>query len=101
MNVASLQRQMKNGAYNFHWIAGISMITSIFFVISNRPGLWSGWAPPSLWISSFTTLRNPFPIPRSSSNVSGCAWIYSFAGVFVLCGCLAVKKIPLGLPSPA
>ena len=36
MNVASLRRQMKSGAYNFYWIAGLSMANSIFFVFSTR-----------------------------------------------------------------
>ena len=38
MNTASLRRQMKNGAYNFHWIAGLSLANSIYFVLTRE--LW-------------------------------------------------------------
>jgi len=36
MNVANLKRQLKSGAYNFYWIAGLSMANSIFFFFISR-----------------------------------------------------------------
>jgi len=66
MNVASLQRQMKNGAYNFYWIAGLSMVTSIIIIFSTQPSFVVG-----LGVTQFmditvhnlaTTLPRPSPI---------------------------------------
>ena len=64
MNVANLQRQMKNGAYNFYWIAGLSMANSIYLCFHHQVQFrgWS-WGLHSSWIHLPIILLNPFQIP--------------------------------------
>ena len=92
MTIANLRRQMRSGAYNFYWIAGLSLATSIFFIYGTRSGFVVG-----LGITQFidTFVHNiAVSYPNSIDLIR---WIgllpdLFICAVFVLCGYLASKR---------
>lgn len=68
MKVGSLHGQMKSGAYNFFWIAGLSMATSIFFLFSTRTNFVVGLGITQFMDTITTTLPNPIQMQCASSG---------------------------------
>lgn len=91
MNVASLQRQMKNGAYNFYWIAGLSMATSIVFVLSAKPSFVVGLGATQFMDITFHNLAQIFPNSAPAIYAFGLLLDLFICIVFVLSGYLAAK----------
>jgi hypothetical protein len=92
MSVAGLQRQMKNGAYNFYWIAGLSFANSIYFFFFTRSSFVIG-----LGITQFmdTLIHNiAQSYPNSVRLIRGLGLLPDLfiCGVFAICGYLAVKE---------
>jgi hypothetical protein len=90
MNVASLQRQMKNGAYNFYWIAGLSMITSIIIVFSTQPSFVVGLGVTQFMDITVHNLAETLPNPVLIHGL-GLLLDFFLCSVFALCGVLAVR----------
>jgi hypothetical protein len=91
MNVANLRRQMRSGAYNFYWIAGLSLANSIFFIFSTRSSFVIG-----LGITQFIdTLSHNISVSYPNSllliRLVGLVPDLFICSVFVICGVLAVK----------
>jgi hypothetical protein len=91
MNVASLQRQMKSGASNFYWIAGLSMANSIFFVFSTRSSFVVGLGVTQFMDIITHNIAQSFP--NSILLIQGIGLLPDLfiCGVFVFCGYLAAK----------
>ena len=91
MNAASLRRQMKNGAYNFHWIAGLSLANSIYFVLTKNYGFVVGLGVTQFLDIIFHNLAQSFPNSVLFIQSSGLLLDVFICGVFILCGVLAAK----------
>ena len=91
MNATNLQRQMKNGAYNFYWIAGLSMITSIFFVLSTSPAFVVGLGATQFMDITIHNLAQTIPNSASLVHAIGLVLDFFICGVFALLGFLAAK----------
>jgi hypothetical protein len=91
MNVASLQRQMKSGAYNFYWIAGLSLANSLFFVFSTVSSFVVGLGVTQFLDILFHNLAQSFPNSILLVRLLGLLPDLFICGVFCLCGFLAVK----------
>jgi hypothetical protein len=90
MNVASLQRQMKNGAYNFYWIAGLSMVTSIIIIFSTQPSFVVGLGVTQFMDITVHNLAATLPNPVLI-HVLGLVLDFFLCSVFALCGYLAAR----------
>ena len=93
MNVANLQRRMKYGAYNFYWIAGLSLANSLFFLFIKRSSFVVG-----LGITQFLdTLSHNIAVSNPNSvlliRLVGLLPDLFICSVFVLCGVLASKGL--------
>lgn len=91
MNVASLQRQMKSGAYNFYWIAGLSMATSIFFLFGTRSNFVVGLGITQFMDTITHNIAQSYPNAIRQVRLIGLAPDLFICSIFVLCGVLAVK----------
>jgi hypothetical protein len=91
MNAASLRRQMKNGAYNFHWIAGLSLANSIYFVLTKNYGFVVGLGVTQFLDIIFHNIAQSFPNSVLLIQSSGLLLDVFICGVFILCGVLAAK----------
>jgi hypothetical protein len=91
MNVAGLQRQMKSGANNFYWIAGLSMANSIFFVFGTRPTFVVGLGITQFMDIIAHNIAQSFPNSIPLIQSIGLLSDLFICGVFVLCGYLAAK----------
>jgi hypothetical protein len=91
MNVASLQRQMKNGAYNFYWIAGLSITTSIGFIFNTRFSLVVGLGVTQFMDITIHNLVQTLPNSAFLIHAIGLLLDLFICGVFALCGYLAAK----------
>jgi hypothetical protein len=92
MNAASLQRQMKNGAFNFYWIAGLSMVTSIFFVFSTRSPFVVGLGVTQFMDIIVHNISQSFPNFTLLLQGIGLLLDLFICGVFASCGYLAAKR---------
>ena len=97
MNAASLRRQMKNGAYNFHWIAGLSLANSIYFVLTKNYGFVVGLGVTQFLDIIFHNIAQSFPNSVLLIQSSGLLLDVFICGVFILCGVLAAKRSPPGI----
>jgi hypothetical protein len=91
MNVVYLQRQIKNGAYNFYWIAGLSMITSIFFIFSTSPSFVVGLGVTQFMDITIHNLAQTLPNSSPPIHAIGLALDFFICSVFALFGFLASK----------
>ena len=91
MNATSLRRQMKNGAYNFFWIAGLSLANSIYFVLTANYGFVVGLGVTQFLDIIFHNIAQSFPNSVLMIQSSGLLLDVFICGVFILCGVLAVK----------
>ena len=91
MNIASLQRQMKNGAYNFYWIAGLSMTTSIIFIFSTRPSFVVGLGATQFLDTIIHNFSQSFPNSTRTIQELGLLLDLFICSVFALCGFLAAR----------
>ena len=91
MNVAILQRQMKSGAYNFHWIAGLSMANSIFFLLSTRSTFVVGLGITQFLDTISYNIARSYPNTVLLIRLIGLVPDIFICSVFVLCGILAAK----------
>ena len=90
MNIANLQRQMKNGAYNFYWIAGLSMATSIIIVFSVQPSFVVGLGVTQFMDITVHNLAATLPDPVVI-HILGLLLDFFLCSVFALCGVLAAR----------
>ena len=91
MNVASLQRQMKSGAYNFHWIAGLSMANSIYFLFITRSSFVVGLGITQFMDTIAHNIAQSYPNSIRLIQGIGLFPDLFICSVFVLCGYLALK----------
>jgi hypothetical protein len=91
MDVASLQRQMRNGANNFFWIAALSIANSIFFLISTRSTFVVGLGITQFIDTIFHNISLAYPNSTLLIRCLGLLPDILFCGVFVLCGFLALR----------
>lgn len=91
MIAASLQRQMKNGAYNFYWIAGLSLANSIYFILTAHYGFVVGLGVTQFLDIIFHNIAQSFPNSVLAIQASGLIVDGFICGVFALCGALAAK----------
>jgi hypothetical protein len=91
MNAASLKRLMKNGAYNFYWIAGLSMANSIYFLYVTRSNFVIGLGITQFLDTIIHNLAQSFP--NSVRLIRGLGLIPDLfiCSVFALCGFFAAK----------
>ena len=90
MNVANLQRQMKNCAYNFYWIAGLSMVTSIIIVFSAQPSFVVGLGVTQIIDITVHNLAETLPNPVLIHGL-GLLLDFFLCSIFALCGILAAR----------
>ena len=91
MKVASLHRQMKSGAYNFFWIAGLSMATSIFFLFGTRSNFVVGLGITQFMDTITHNIAQSYPNAVRLVRLIGLAPDLFICSIFVLCGVLAAK----------
>ncbi len=91
MNVASLQRQMKNGAYNFYWISALSMATSILFFFNLRSSFVVGLGVTRFMDILTHNIAQSFPNSILFIQAIGLFPDLFICGVFTSCGYLAAK----------
>ena len=92
MNVANLQRSIKNGAYNFYWIAGLSMTTSIFFfILSTSPTFVVGLGVTQFMDITIHNLAQTLPNSATIIHITGLSLDLFICCVFALCGVLAAR----------
>jgi hypothetical protein len=92
MSVIGLQRLMKSGAYNFYWIAGLSLANSIYFLFITRSVFVVGLGITQFLDTIFHNLALSFPDSRELILWIGLLPDLFICCVFVLCGYLAVKR---------
>ena len=91
MNVANLQRQMKSGANNFYWIAGLSMATSIFFLFGSRSNFVVGLGITQFMDTITHNIAQSYPNSLRLVRLVGLLPDLFICSIFVLCGILAIK----------
>jgi hypothetical protein len=92
MNIASLQRQMKSGAYNFYWIAGLSMANAMYFAFTTKSSFAAGLGATQFLIIVFHNIAQSFPNSAVLIQWIGLFFVFFICSVFVISGYLAVKK---------
>ncbi len=92
MNVANLQRQMKSGAYNFYWIAGLSMATSIIFLFGTRSNFVVGLGITQFIDTVTHNIAQSYPNSVFLVRLIGLLPDFFICSIFLLCGILAVKR---------
>jgi hypothetical protein len=91
MNVSSLQRQMKFGAYNFYWIAGLSMANSFYFILFTRSSFVVGLGVTQFMDTIAHNIAQSFPNSSLLIRFIGLLPDLFICGVFVLCGYFGAK----------
>jgi hypothetical protein len=91
MNATILKRQMKSGAYNFYWIAGLTMANSIYFVFITRSNFVIGLGITQFMDTVTHNIAQSFPNSVRLVQLIGLLPDLFICSVFVLCGLLAVK----------
>ena len=91
MNVAYLQRQMNNGAYNFYWIAWLSMATSVIFVFSTSPTFVVGLGLTQFMNITIHNIAQTLPNSALQIHAIGLVLDFFICSIFVLFGFLAAK----------
>ena len=92
MNKSGLLRQMKNGAFNFYWIAGLSIINSLFFFFGKRPGFVIGLGI-TMSVDIFAhNIAQSFPNSVLLIKSIGLLLDLLICGMFTICGLLAWKR---------
>jgi hypothetical protein len=91
MMVANLQRQVKNGASNFFWIAGLSLINSLIQRFGGGITFVVGLGVAQFVDGfSYAAAKN-FPNATFAINSIGLLINLGFAGMFVIFGIFAAK----------
>ena len=93
MNVASLQRQMKSGAYNFYWIAGLSMVNSLFFIFGTRSNFVVGLGITQFMDTMAYNLAQSYPNTVLLVRLIGLVPDLFICSVFIICGYFAQKGL--------
>ena len=91
MNITNLQRQMKFGATNFIWIAGLSLACSVLFLFTARPGFVVGLGI-TMFLDTIThNIAQAYPNSVLQVRLLGLLPDLFICGVFVLCGIFGAK----------
>jgi len=91
MNAASLRRQMKFGATNFFWIAGLSLASSVLFLFTSRPGFVIGLGV-TMFLDTLThNIAQAYPNSVLLVRLLGLLPDLFICGVFVLCGIFGAR----------
>jgi hypothetical protein len=93
MNVASLQKQMRSGTYNFYWISGLSMATSIFFLFGTRSNFVVGLGITQFMDTITHNIAQTYPNAVLLVRLIGLVPDLFICGVFVLSGYFAGKGL--------
>ncbi len=91
MAVNTLQRKVKSGANNFHWIAGLSVINTLIFLFGGGLTFVVGLGITQL-IDGFAYAAAEYS-PANAIFFHGIGFLFDlfFAGIFVLFGIFAGK----------
>lgn len=91
MNVNTLQRQMRFGAFNFYWIAALSMISSVLFIFTSQPGFVVGLGITQFLDIIAHNIAQSYPNSMLLVRLLGLLPDLFICGVFVLCGAFGAR----------
>jgi len=91
-NVAELQRQLRNGASNFYWIAGLSVVNTLLILFNANVTFPIGLAFTQIIDGVAFGAGKSFSGQAMGIQIFGLVIDVGIAGLFVLFGYLAIRR---------